>query len=86
MVAVDDFMQSVLGDEGWQEGLGQDVIEAANARLEAMLPEGAQLDDARAQRLRHALRALNGLSTARAAGKLTDAMLVDEVLTLAGGQ
>jgi hypothetical protein len=71
-----------MDDEGWTAHLSGDAVASAIARLEAMLPAGAQLDAGRAERLRAALRRLDAMAGALAAGTLDEAALVEGCLSL----
>ena len=72
----DQFLERVLGDEGWQASLDGASIEAVIARLEALLPPEASVTDARAEALRASLRELSGLVAALKRGELTEPALV----------
>lgn len=53
MLDVDAFLEGVLGDEGWQDRLGDsDAVASVITCLEAKLPAGAQLSEAEAERIR----------------------------------
>jgi hypothetical protein len=62
MLAVDDFIQDLLADEGWQEDLDGDTVEAAIKRLEDLLPAGSEIAEDRAARLQEALRQLGAIA------------------------
>jgi hypothetical protein len=59
-VPVEDFMSLVLEDEGWQEGLDQDLITAVIQRLEAIFPPNSQIATSRVEQIRETLRTLSG--------------------------
>jgi hypothetical protein len=81
-VPVDRFMASVLEDEGWMNGLTEDAVATVIARLEAALPPGSTLSEARAARLRAGLRELSSLGGALAQGTLNEALLIQGCLRL----
>ena len=85
-IAVEDFMSSVEEDEGWMDGLDPRVVQATLHHLEAVFPPGSTLTRAMAARLREGLATLATLSRSRQAGELTDAVLIDEVMALAGAR
>lgn len=72
----DQFLERVLGDEGWQAPLDGASIEAVIARLEALLPPEASVEDARGEALRGSLRELAGLVDALKRGALDEPTLV----------
>jgi hypothetical protein len=83
-VAVEDFMSLVLEDEGWQEGLAQDLITAVIQRLETMFPAGSELTESRVDQLRDALRSLSGPLSPADRG-LSAAARVERLLASVGG-
>lgn len=72
----DQFLERVLGDEGWQSPLTGDSVEAVGLRLEALLPPEAIVTEARDEALRGSLRELAGLVEALKRGELTEPLLV----------
>ena len=83
-VAVEDFMSLVLEDEGWQEGLAQELITAVIQRLEMMFPPGSELAESRADQLREALRTLSSPLSPSQRG-LSAAARVERLLASVGG-
>ena len=78
----DQFLERVLGDEGWQGGLDGASIEAVIARLETILPPEATVADDRDAHLRGSLRDLGELVRALRAGTLDEPTLVAAWLRL----
>lgn len=75
-LTADQFLERVLGDEGWQAPLDGASIEAAIGRLEALLPAEATVGEARGEAIRASLRELAAIVAALKQGELDEPMLV----------